>query len=65
VEGALIRSLDPEGGWYCDFRSIDETFVVLAGRAFRYLRGDAAGRAEAEAYGRAVGVPEAQLDWPE
>jgi hypothetical protein len=30
---------------------------------FRYPRGDAAGRARAQAYGRQAGVPEAQLDW--
>jgi hypothetical protein len=62
---ALSRSLDPVGGWYCDFRSDEETFVVFAGRVFRYRRGDVIGRAEAEAYGRSVGVPEVQLDWPE
>ena len=61
----LSRSLNPSGGWYCDFRTNDETIVVFAGRAFRYPKGDAAGRAEAERYGRSVGVPEAQLDWPE
>jgi hypothetical protein len=38
--------------------------VVYAGQVFRYPRGDAAGRAEAVAYGRARGVPEDQLDWP-
>jgi len=35
-----------------------ETFVVYAGRVFRYPSGDKAGRAEAEDYGRSVGVPE-------
>jgi hypothetical protein len=63
--GALSRSLDPEGGWYCDFRSVEETFVVFAGRVFRYPSEDQAGRAKAEAYGRSVGVPEGQLDWSE
>jgi hypothetical protein len=62
---ALSRSLDPTGGWYCDFRTAEETFVVFAGRVFRYLRGDVQGRAVAEEYGRSVGVPAAQLDWPE
>lgn len=62
---ALSRSLDPAGGWYCDFRTAKETFVVFAGKPFRYVRGDVQGRGEAEAYGRSVGVPEAQLDWPE
>jgi hypothetical protein len=62
---ALSRSLNPTGGWYCDFRTAEETLVVFAGRAFQYVRGDVQGRAEAEAYGRSVGVPEAQLDWPQ
>jgi hypothetical protein len=60
---ALSDALDPRGGWYCDFHSDDETYVVFAGRTFRYPRGDAAGRAEAEAYARSVGVPESQIDW--
>ena len=39
---ALARSLETalrrEGGWYCDFRTEAETFVVFAGRTFRYAR---------------------------
>jgi hypothetical protein len=61
---ALERALETRGGWYCDFRTETETFVVLAGRTFRYPRGDESGRAEAADYARSVGVPEAQLDWP-
>ena len=61
---ALERALERVGGWYCDFRNDEETWVVFAGRTFRYPRGDAAGRAEAEQHGRSVGVPEPQLDWP-
>jgi hypothetical protein len=64
LAGALADVLD-DTGWYVDFRSPDETFVVFAGRVFRYPRGDQAGRAEAESHGRTRGVPEAQLDWPE
>jgi hypothetical protein len=60
---ALSGSLDPVGGWYCGFRTAAETFVVFAGRVFRYPHGDVQGRTEAEAYGRSAGVPEAQLDW--
>jgi hypothetical protein len=37
--------------------------VVFAGKIFRFPRGDEAGRAEAAAYGRSVGVPDHQLDW--
>jgi hypothetical protein len=60
----LSATLHREGGWYCDFHSAEETFVVFGERVFRYPRGDSAGRREAEAYARSVGVPEAQLDWP-
>ena len=59
-----LNLLDRVGGWYCDFRNDDETFVVFADRTFRYPRGDNDGRTEAVEYGRSVGVPEAQLDWP-
>ena len=62
---ALSSTLDPTLGWYCDFRTADETFVVFSGHIFQYPRGDRTRRAEAEAHGRSVGVPESQLDWPE
>jgi len=62
---ALSRALDPALGWYCDFRTTDETFVVFADRIFHYPRRDRTRRSEAEAYARSVGVPEAQLDWLE
>ena len=52
------------GRWYVDFRSETEVFIVFAGRVFRYARGDNAGRTEAQAHGRLVGVPDSQLDWP-
>jgi hypothetical protein len=61
----LSRSLELKCGWYCDFRTADETFVVFADHIFRYNRGDLAGRAAAEQHGRSAGVPESQLDWPE
>ncbi|GAA2901528.1 hypothetical protein Acy02nite_82880 [Actinoplanes cyaneus] len=63
LAAALSAGLSAEGGWYADFRSGGEHVVVFAGRIFRYAVGDVAGRDEAVAYGRAVGVPDAQLDW--
>jgi hypothetical protein len=65
LAAAFSEVLDQPGGWYVDFRTPAETFVVYARRVFRYPRGDASGRAEAAAYGRAVGVPGDQLDWPQ
>jgi len=47
LANALERVLERAGGWYCDFRSEQETFVVFAGRTFRYPRGDESGRGEA------------------
>jgi hypothetical protein len=55
---------DQPVAWYADFRTPAETFVVFPGRIFRYPRGDRVGRAEAEAYGRQLGIAETQLDWP-
>lgn len=59
---ALAGELD-QPGWYVDFRSPAESFVVFPGRIFRYPRGEEAGRAEAQAYGRQLAIPEEQLDW--
>ena len=61
----LARALLAEGGWYADFTVGGDHVVVFADRIFRYRRGDPAGRAEAVAYGRSVGVPSGQLDWPD
>ena len=61
---AFAGALDQRPGWYVDFRSPAETFVVFPGRIFRYPRGDDAGRADAQAHGRRLAIPEPQLDWP-
>ncbi len=50
-------------GWYVNFESPAESFVVFPGRIFRYPRGDQAGRAQAQAHGRRLAIPESQLDW--
>ena len=63
VAEALSEVISERGGWYTNFTLDDETFVVFAHRIFRYRRDDHAGRAEAAAYGRSVGVPDTQLDW--
>lgn len=63
LAAALAGALGASGGWYANFQSAAEAYVVFAGQVFRYPRGDAAGRARAQAYGRQAGVPEAQLDW--
>lgn len=56
----LSQSLLAEGGWYADFAVGGDHVVVYAGQIFRYTVGDRAGRAEAEEYGRRMGVPDSQ-----
>ena len=46
-----------------NFQSPAEALVVYPGKIFRYPRGDQAGRAEAQAYGRQLAIPGPQLDW--
>jgi hypothetical protein len=60
---AFASALDEGPGWYVNFQSPTEAFVIYPGRIFRYPRGDAAGRAEAQAHGRRLAIPEPQLDW--
>jgi len=64
LAAALSRMLEPIG-WYANFSSEAETFIVFPGRVFRYPRAAPQGRAEAQAYGRTLGIPEHQLDWSE
>jgi hypothetical protein len=52
-----------QSGWYVNFQSPAESFVVFPDKIFCYPRGDAAGRAAAQAHGRQLAIPEPQLDW--
>ena len=69
VAGPLAESLAgallADGGWYADFSAADDHIVVFSGQVFRYQRGDLDGRKQAMDYGRAMGVPDHQLDWPD
>jgi hypothetical protein len=62
LANAFADVLD-EPGWYTDFEVDGEKFVIFPRRIVRYRRGDRAARAQAEAYGRTLGIPDAQLDW--
>jgi hypothetical protein len=64
LASTLATSLD-EPGWYANFSTVTETFVIYPRRIFHYPRHDGRGRAEAQAHGRTLGVPEPQLDWTE
>ena len=60
---AFAAVLEDHPVWYVNFQSPTESFIVFPGQLFRYPRGNEAGRAEAQAYGRKFAIPEAQLDW--
>jgi hypothetical protein len=62
LASALASAL--EHGWYVDFHTATDTFVVFAKRIFRYRSEDRTGRAAAEAYARTLSIPDPQLDWP-
>ncbi len=63
LAGVLAAGLADDQGWYADFRVGDDHVVVFPGRVFRYTVGDEPGRRAAVEHGRAVGVPDHQLDW--
>jgi hypothetical protein len=50
-------------GWYIDARLGDEVIVMFPDRIFRYRRGDQIGKAGAQAYAQAIGIPPSQIDW--
>jgi hypothetical protein len=64
----LAACLAPTGGWYVNYNTAAEAFVVFAGAVSRYPRGQdprgwAEGRRQAQDHARSLGIPEAQLDW--
>ncbi|GAA1408432.1 hypothetical protein ACFQZ4_45825 [Catellatospora coxensis] len=60
----LAAALSP-GPWYADFGVADKRHVVFAGRKFVINRGDRDQHQRVVAYATSVGVPSAQLDWPQ
>jgi hypothetical protein len=64
IANRFAQALDGPG-WYVDFHTETEVFVVFPNRVFRYRKGDQAARSVATDYARAGGVPDSQLDWAE
>ncbi|WP_210743189.1 hypothetical protein [Nocardia cerradoensis] len=60
---AIFADTLEAGPWYIDFHTATTTYVVFSGRVFSYSRNEPDGRDNAIAHARAVGIPEAQLDW--
>ncbi len=59
---SLIGQLRP--GWYCHFWQGESLMVVFRGKKFRMMARDKSTWKEAIAYGRSVGIPEVELDFP-
>jgi hypothetical protein len=64
IANAFSAALN-ETGWYADFHSDSESWVVFPHRVFCYKRGDKEQRKQAEDYGRSLRIPVSQLDWPD
>lgn len=58
-----LREVLSDGPWYCNFSTAEEMWVVFAGMAFHYRKGDGDARSVVVDYARRQGVPEPQLDW--
>ncbi|MGK3943419.1 hypothetical protein [Streptomyces sp. RP5T] len=63
LAGQLAACLAPTGGWYVNYNTTTEAFVIFADKIFRYPRKQAEGRQQAQDYARSIGIPEPQLDW--
>ena len=66
--GAITEELShalKSPGWYIDARQDDWVIVIFPNRVFKYLRGNQSGKAEAQAYTQAIGIPAGQIDWGE
>lgn len=61
VAEALSRAMRP--AWYANFSTETHVYVMFEDRVFKYAKGDAQVRAEAQAYAVSVGIPESQVDW--
>ena len=63
VAEAMSRAIKP--AWYANFSTETHVYVVFGDRVFKYAKGDAKARAEAQAYAISAGIPESQIDWGE
>ncbi|MFL7793603.1 MAG: hypothetical protein AB8I69_15785 [Anaerolineae bacterium] len=63
VAEAMGQAIKP--AWYANFSTETHVYVVFEGRVFKYVKGDAKARAEAQSHAITVGVPGDQVDWGE
>jgi hypothetical protein len=50
--------------WYVDVRNRTNTIIIFPTKVFSYKNGDLAMKEKAIVYGKSMGIPESQLDWP-
>jgi hypothetical protein len=61
--GQKLSAVLDSPGWYANFDSDGEVYVVFPGRVFRYARDDDEQHELAMIYARSAGIPEEQCDW--
>jgi hypothetical protein len=59
----MSQALKPQ--WYINASTATHVYVIFPSKVFKYRKGDSVQRAEAQRYGRSIGIPESQLDWSE
>jgi len=64
IAAAFSHALKPEG-WYLNFSFDDQLYVIFPRKVFKYLRGNQRVHQQAIRFGRALNIPESQLDWGE
>ncbi len=50
--------------WYVDVRDQTNTIIIFPQKVFDYQTGDILQKQNAVNYGKSIGIPESQLDWP-
>jgi len=64
IADELSKSLDPEHAWYADFNNGEGYFVIFRNAIFTWRKGDQDAVERAKGYGRQLGIPDYQLDFP-
>lgn len=64
IASELSKSLDPEHAWYANFDNGEDYFVIFRNAIFPWQKGDQEAVERVKRYGRQLGIPEYQLDFP-
>lgn len=64
IASELSKNLDPEHSWYTNFDNGEDYFVIFRNAIFTWRKDDQDAIERVKRYGRQLGIPEYQLDFP-